>query len=190
MNSGKVIIILGISGVGKTYYKNFISNKYDLYQLTRVITRKQRDNEKTGSDIKVDIEEFKKMNNRNEFFIYTKVHNEFYAYLNKDIKKTETGTHVIGDCYYKLLKKLRKILKEKLIVICIQPYNLEKTISLIKNEREDYKKRIKAAVKEYKYYKKNKDKIDYIIYTDYTKNTDKQIINVMNDILNIKEGKK
>lgn len=81
------------------------------------------------------------------------------------------------------------MLKEKLIVICIQSYNLEETINIIKNEREDYKQRIKAAIKEYKYYKKNKDKMDYIIYTDYTKNTDEQIMNVMNDILNIKEGK-
>ena len=105
VNIGKVIIILGISGVGKTYYKNFISKEYNLYQLTRVITRKQRENEKCGTDIKIDIEEFKNMKNRNEFFIYTKVHNHYYAYLNNDIKKTEKGVNVIGDCYYKLLKK-------------------------------------------------------------------------------------
>lgn len=189
MNNGKVIIILGISGVGKTYYKNFISKKYNLYQLTRVITRKQRENEKSETDIKVDIEKFNKMKNKNEFFIYTKVHKKYYAYLNNDIRKTEQGVNVIGDCYYKLLKKLRKMLKEKLIVICIQPCNLEETINIIKNEREDYKQRIKASFKEYKYYKKHQDKIDYIIHTDYTKNTDEQIINVMNDILNAKEGK-
>lgn len=189
MNNGKVIIILGISGVGKTYYKNFISKNYNMYQLSRVITRKQRESEKSGTDIKVDIENFNKMKNKNEFFIYTKVHKQYYAYLNNDIRKIEQGVNVIGDCYYKLLKKLRKKLKEKLVVICIQPYDLEETINIIKNEREDYKQRIKAAIKEYKYYKKNQDKIDYIIYTDYAKNTDEQIINVMNDILNIKEGK-
>ena len=189
MNNGKVIIILGISGVGKTYYKKIISKNYNIYQLTRVITRKKRKNEECGSDIRVDIKEFKNMRSKKELYIYTKVHNQYYAYLNSDIKKTEKGVNVIGDCYYKLLKKLRKMLKEKLIVICIQSYNLEETINIITNAREDYKQRIKAAIKEYKYYKKNKDKMDYIIYTDYTKNTDEQIMNVMNDILNIKEGK-
>ena len=82
------------------------------------------------------------------------------------------------------------MLKSKLVVICIQPYNLEETINIIKNEREDYKQRIKNVIKEYRYYKKNQDKIDYTIYTYHTKNTDKQVTNVMNDILNIKEGRK
>ena len=181
--SGKIIIILGVSASGKTYYKECLTKKYDLYQLRRVITRPKRKSENDSIDINVSKEQFKIMKKRKEFFISIKINKDYYGYLKEDLQIVENGTNVIGDCYYKLIKKLRKIMTDGLIIICLQPYNLEKTIEKIVRERDDYKKRVKDAKKEYKFYEKNKDKIDFMVYTDYSTKTNEKVDEIINRIL-------
>lgn len=183
MKSGKVVIILGVSASGKTYYKERVTKKFDLYQLRRVITRTRRKSENNSIDINVSKEQFKIMKKRKDFFIYTKINKDYYGYLKEDLKIVENGTNSIGDCYYKLIKKLRKIMKDRLVIICLQPYNLEKTIEKIVRERDDYKKRAKDAEREYKFYEKNKDKIDFMVYTDYSTKTDEKVDEIINRIL-------
>lgn len=183
MKNGKVIIILGISASGKTYYKNYLTEKYDLYQLQRVMTRRKRDNEKNGTDINVSKEEFEELRKENKLFIYTKIHENYYGYLNSDLEKVDKGVNAIGDCYYKLLSELKKILKKKLIVICIQPYDIEKTKKIIEAERKDYRQRLMDIDEEYNFYEKNKDKIDYIIYNEYSTKTDKEVCKIIENIL-------
>ena len=61
--------------------------------------------------------------------------------------------------------------------------NLDKTIEKIVRERKDYKKRVKDAKKEYKFYEKNKDKIDFMVYTDYSTKTDEKVDEIINRIL-------
>ena len=95
----------------------------------------------------------------------------------------EYEKNAIGDCYYKLIKRLRKKLKDRVIIICLQPYDLKNAIERRAREREDYKKRIKSAKKEYKFYNKNKNKIDFMIYTDYSANTDEKVYEIVNNIL-------
>ena len=117
VNYGKLIIILGISAVGKTYFKEYLTEKYDLYKLKKVVTREKRKVEKNNTEINISEKEFKDMIKDDEFFIYTKIYNNYYGYLNSDLKKVEEGAFAIGDCYYKLLSELKRTLKEKLIVI-------------------------------------------------------------------------
>ena len=183
MKSGKIIIILGVSASGKTYYKESLTKKFNLYLLRRVITKQKKKNENNSIDINVSKEQFKIMKKRKAFFIFTKINKDYYGYLKEDLQIIEDGINAIGDCYYKLIKKLRKIMKDRLIIICLQPYNLEKTIEKIVRERDDYKKRVKDAKKEYKFYKKNKDKIDFMVYTDYSTKTDEKVNEIMNKIL-------
>lgn len=116
------------------------------------------------------------MINNNEFFIYTKIYNEYYGYEKQDIEKIEDCFYLIGDCYYKLIEKLRKLLGEDLITICIQPYDLRNTLNLIKNQRDDYQQRIESAKKEYMYLKNNKEFFDYFFYTRYDTTIDDEII--------------
>ena len=61
--------------------------------------------------------------------------------------------------------------------------NLEKTIEKIVRERIDYKKRVKDAEREYKFYEKNKDKIDFMVYTDYSTKADEKVDEIINRIL-------
>lgn len=61
MKSGKIIMVLGVSASGKTYYKESLTKKFDLYQLRRVITRPKRRNENNSIDINVSKEQFKIM---------------------------------------------------------------------------------------------------------------------------------
>ena len=62
MKKGKIIILLGISTSGKTYYKEKLIRKFSLYQLRRVITRPKRQSENNSMDINVSEEQFKMMN--------------------------------------------------------------------------------------------------------------------------------
>ena len=189
MKSGKIVIILGVSASGKTYYKERLTKKFELYQLRRVITRPRRERENNSTDINVSKKQFRTMKKRKDFFIYTKINKDYYGYLKEDLKIVEDGKNSIGDCYYKLIKKLRKIMKDELVIICLQPYNLEKTIEKIVRERIDYKKRVKDAEREYKFYEKNKDKIDFMVYTDYSTKTDKKVDEIITRIIGDWKGK-
>ena len=46
MKKGKIMLIFGISGVGKTYYENLLAKKFNMYSLKKVTTRKKREKEK------------------------------------------------------------------------------------------------------------------------------------------------
>ena len=96
MKSGKVVIILGVSASGKTYYKERVTKKFDLYQLRRVITRTRRKSENNSIDINVSKEQFKIMKKRKDFFIYTKINKDYYGYLKDYLKLVENGTNSIG----------------------------------------------------------------------------------------------
>lgn len=187
MKSGKIIIILGVSASGKTYYKNYLTQKYGLYQLKRITTRVKRKNENNSLDVNVSKEDFEEMIKNKKFFIYTKIHGEYYGYLNYDLKKVKNGINAIGDCYYKLLNDLKNIFKDKLVIICIQPYDIKKTKKILELERKDYQQRILDIDEEYNFYEKNKDKIDYIIYNDYSQLTDEKVCQVIEKIF-IDEG--
>lgn len=173
MKKGQVILIFGISGVGKTYYENLLAEKFNMYALKKVTTRKKREKEENKC---VSKEKFENMINNNELFIYTKIYNEYYGYERQEIERIEDGFYLIGDCYYKLIEKLRELLDKDLITVCIQPYNLENTLDLIKDERGDYKQRIDNANKEYMYLKNNKHFFDYYFYTKYDTKTDDKIV--------------
>lgn len=73
MKKGKIIILLGISTSGKTYYKEKLIRKFSLYQLRRVITRPKRQSENNSMDINVSEEQFKMMKKQNRLFIDTKI---------------------------------------------------------------------------------------------------------------------
>ena len=163
MKKGKVILIFGVSTVGKTYYKNLLSEKYKLQQLQRVVTRVKRDSEVKTSDIHVSKEEFKRKKNKKKFFIDAKIHGEYYGFLKSDFEKMSDGTILIGDCYYKLLKELKEALGNNLTTICIQPENFEYTKKLIKKERTKYKTRIKDSMLEYDFFEKILNCMDKII---------------------------
>ena len=68
MKKGKIIILLGISTSGKTYYKEKLIRKFSLYQLRRVITRPKRQSENNSMDINVSEEQFKMMKKQNRLF--------------------------------------------------------------------------------------------------------------------------
>lgn len=70
MKKGKIIILLGISTSGKTYYKEKLIRKFSLYQLRRVITRPKRQSENNSMDINVSEEQFKMMKNKIGFYWY------------------------------------------------------------------------------------------------------------------------
>ena len=70
MKSGKVVIILGVSASGKSYYKERVTKKFDLYQLRRVITRPIRKSENNSIDINVSKEQFKIMKKKRVLYLY------------------------------------------------------------------------------------------------------------------------
>ena len=190
MKKGKIILFFGISGVGKTYFKNLLIQQFRLKPIDKVTTREKRNSKK--EKIKhISKDKFKSMIKNNDFFIYTKIYDEYYGYKKEDVKQLNKGISLVGDCYYKLIVDLRKLLGDDLIAICIQPEKLEDAIKLIKEQRNDYEKRIIDAKKEYRYLENNKQHMDYYIYTKYNNETDNEIISLVSKyIQNNKEESK
>lgn len=185
INKGKVIILLGISCAGKTYYKNLLADKFNLKQLKRITTREMRDVKENVTDQFITKKEFLELKKAKKLFSYGKINGNYYANTKEDIYQFEEGVNLIGDYHYKYLKKIKKELKDNLVVICIQPDDFEYAKKLIEKQRKkDYKIRVKQAIKEYKYYEKYKKVYDYKVNSKYNKETDDEIIKIINNILN------
>ena len=145
------------------------------------------ENEKIKIKENIENENLEKINSVNKKINELKINNKniLEKYLNNNLenKNKKINKNKIKNNKNKLIKKLRKIMTDRLIIICLQPYNLEKTIEKIVRERDDYKKRVKDAKKEYKFYEKNKDKIDFMVYTDYSTKTNEKVDEIINRIL-------
>jgi guanylate kinase len=123
--SGKVIVISGPSGVGKTslYKKVLDALKDKLGFSISVTTRAQRADEKEGADyIFITIEEFKKRADRGEFAEWAEVHGKFYGTPKAEIERIlESGRSVLLDLDVQGAMKIRESYPDAKLIYILPP---------------------------------------------------------------------
>ena len=94
--NGKIILISGLSGSGKTTFSNMLSKKFNIPILVSTTTRKRREKEIEGKDyFFVSKEEFLKR----EMIEYTEYNDNFYGiekkYFENTLKDTKLAILVV-----------------------------------------------------------------------------------------------
>lgn len=178
--------LVGVSGVGKTYFKEKIVEELGFEKVNTIRTRKKRDEEQEGKVgfFKTE-DELNKLNNEGKIIYQFKVFGGIYAYLKEEIMNEK---NMIFEMHYTMIDDWKKI-RPDIKTIYILPKNLEiakqKVIERETNT-EKLNERINEMTEHYNnicYNEEWRGKFDYIVYNNYDEESEKQIIELVKRIL-------
>lgn len=183
-----IITLSGITGCGKSYYKNFIKEKVNAENMVIYTTRKKREKEINGIDKNfVTKEQFEELEKKQEFFASYDFLGEKYGYGKKYINDNKLS---VTELHYEWIKEFKKK-AENVYSIYIVPTNIEEPIRQLKKRnlpQEIEEKRLKEIQEHILKIKNNQDlknQFDITFYNDYTKKSDEDMIKILNKIMSI-----
>ncbi len=188
-NKGKLFVISGPSGVGKTTIRNEILKTYENFWYSiSMTTRKKRENEKNKIDYYfVTKEEFIKNIKENNFLEYAEVYKGiFYGTLkNKVIEKLNQGTNVILEIDVKGALNIQNEYNEA-ILIFICPPDIQELKKRLLQRQTDNAKIIEERINKAEYEISFKNEYDYIITNNNLEIAIKEIKQIIEKELNTK----
>lgn len=187
-----LLALVGVTGVGKSYYKEKIVEKLNFKKVNTIRTREKRKGEENGKIglfmTKEDVEELKKQG---------KIAYDFdmfggsYAYLADEIFSKDD---MVFEMHYTTIEDWKKI-RPDIKTIYILPTELAKA-------REETKKRNLSEKKEKErireidehYYRittdeKLRNMFDYIVYNNYDNESENKIMELVKEILHNEKNK-
>lgn len=188
-NKGKLFVISGPSGVGKTTIRNEILKTYkNFWYSISMTTRKKRENEQNKIDYYfVTKEEFIKNIKENNFFEYAEVYkNIFYGTpKNKVIEKLNQGTNVILEIDVEGALNIQNEYNEAILIFICPPDIQELKKRLLQRQTDDAKV-IEERINKAEYEISFKNEYDYIIINNNLEIAIKEIKQIIEKELNTK----
>lgn len=177
-----LVALVGVTGVGKSFYKNLIAQELGFKNLPIVTTRKMRNGEVNGIDKEfVTVEEFEKMKQQEIIQVDFEFLGAKYAYRKEYLQSQENQ---VTEVHYSTIYEFKKQVKD-LFAIYIIPYDMKraKTELLKRNlPRDIFEKRLKEIDEHIKEYNNNpilQKQFDEVLINDYTQNSNKKIIEMI-----------
>lgn len=188
-NKGKLFVISGPSGVGKTTIRNEILKTYENFWYSiSMTTRKKRENEKNKIDYYfVTKEEFIKNIKENNFLEYAEVYKGilYGTPKNKVIEKLNQGTNVILEIDVKGALNIQNEYNEA-ILIFICPPDIQELKKRLLQRQTDNAKVIEERINKAEYEISFKNEYDYIITNNNLEIAIKEIKQIIEKELNTK----
>ena len=172
-----MVVLSSPSGVGKTTITKKIQQKYHSFKLSvSHTTRPPRSNEVDGVDYHfVSKKTFKSLIDKNEFYEYAKIFDNYYGTLKNKVNETILHNDIIFDIDWQGTKQLSKYKNLNLIKIYLIPPNKtelkDRLIKRNQNSSEEVKRRFNAFDEDIKHWKD----YDYILINENLENCYKQI---------------
>ena len=118
-----IITLSGVTGTGKSFFKNAISKELNFKNLAIVTTRPKRENEVNGIDKEfVTDSQFNQLAQNNVFFMNFEFLGAQYAY-RKD--KIHPGENYVTEVHYNTIYEFKKN-ASKVFSIYLIPYDVER----------------------------------------------------------------
>ncbi|MDB9760359.1 guanylate kinase [Pelagibacteraceae bacterium] len=184
-NGSKMVILSSPSGAGKTTITKKIQEKYHNFKVSiSHTTRKPRSNEVDGVDyFFVDDEEFKKKIEKNEFYEYAKIFDNYYGTSKQSINYLlNNKNHILFDIDWQGTKQLSKFKELRLIKIFLIPPNKKELEKRLVQRNQDKPEVISKRLKAYDDDIFHWSDYDYVIINDRLENCFLQIEKIITEI--------
>jgi len=182
-----LIALFGVTGVGKSFYKDQICEKLKFEKLTTIRTRKPRAGEMVDkSCMFVSTEELDEMEQTGKIGYRFGVFSSEYAYLKNEI---EAKNNRVFEMHYTQLEDWKEIAKD-LITIYILPSDINKTKEKLHERnlaKEKEEIRLTEIEEQYNLVTCNPEmlkKFDYVFTNNYDENSAEDMIELVRGILN------
>ena len=160
-----MVVLSSPSGVGKTTLTKKIQQKYKTFTISvSHTTRSPRSNEIDGVDYHfVSHKKFEKLIEKNQFYEYAKIFENYYGTLKKNVDETIITNDILFDIDWQGTKQLSKFKNLNLVKIYLITHNKnelkQRLIKRNQNTEEEIKKRFNSFDEDVKHW----NDYDYII---------------------------
>jgi guanylate kinase len=172
------------SGTGKTsIYKEILNDNPDIEFSVSATTRKKREGEKEGIDyFFLDKEDFEKRIERGEFVEYEKIFDDnFYGTLKSYIDgKISEGKDVIFDLDVKGAISIKRIYKEKAMLIFIKPPNKEVIKQRLLKRGTESLETIEKRLARFDFEMEKINEFNYVVVNEDLKKAIKEVQEIIN----------
>lgn len=187
-----LLAIAGITGVGKTYYVNKITEELNFEKVKTIRTREMRSGEKNGvTGLFMDYSELETLEKQEKIAYSFEVFGGKYAYLKEDIFSEK---NMVFEIHYTTIYDWKKVRPDiRTIYIFPKDINVAKN-KILERKLPEEKERERILEVEEHYNKMMTDNelrnmFDYIVYNEYNEESEKEIINIVKEIMNDEERK-
>lgn len=186
-----LLALVGVTGVGKSYYKEKIVEKFNFEKVNTIRTRERRLGEEAGkAGLFMSKQELEQLKEEGKIAYDFDVFGGTYAYLKEEIFSEK---NMVFEMHYTTIEAWKKV-RNDIKTIYILPKNLEIAKNQtrkrkLSKEKED--ERIKEIDEHYNKITTDnnlRNMFDYIVYNNYDENSEKEIMQLVQKMLN-EEGK-
>lgn len=182
-----LLALSGVTGIGKSYFKEKLVNELGFHKVNTIRTRPIRIGEKNGIDgIFISDEQLDILKDENKIIYDFKVFGGRYAYLKDEILSND---NMVFEMHYTMIDDWKKI-RPDIKTIYILPKDIEIPKQKVKERnlsKEKEIERINEIEEQYNKFINDKNfqsKFDYFLYNNYDKESEEQLIRLVKTILN------
>lgn len=181
-----LVAFAGITGIGKSYYKDKLCEKLGFEKIRIITNRKPRIGEKNHEDKTfVTTEELNKLVEEGQIAYKFELLGNTYAYSNEELFSNK---NTVFEIHYETIYDWKKICPNMKVI-----YLLPKDINIAKNmlkkrklEPEVEKARLNEIDEHYNRVMTDKNLInmfDYVVYNNYDEKSEEEIINLVKTLI-------
>lgn len=188
LSVGKLIVIVAPSGTGKsTMIKRLKEDFPSINESVSFTTRPMRPGEVDGkSYFFINLEEFLKMKERNEFLEWAEVHGNFYGTSKRFVEDSLTnGKHLLFDLDVQGTDSLKTYFGDEANVIFISPPSVEELEKRLRNRGTENTQVINLRLTNARKELLRKNDYDFLIYNDDIENAYKKLTEITKQILGL-----
>lgn len=182
-----LLALSGVTGIGKSYFKDKLVNELGFHKVNTIRTRPIRIGEKNGIDgIFISDEQLDILKDEDKIIYDFKVFGGRYAYLKDEILSND---NMVFEMHYTMIDDWKKIRPDiKTIYILPKDIEIPKKKAKERNlSKEKEIERINEIEEQYNKFINDKNfqnKFDYFLYNNYDKESEEQLIRLVKTILN------
>ena len=181
-----LLALVGVTGVGKSYYKDRIVENFNFEKVNTIRTRQKRIGEKNGkSGLFMTMEELKALKKQGKIAYDFEVFGGTYAYLKDEIFSEK---NMVFEMHYTTIEDWKKI-RPDIKTIYILPKDIEMAKKQTKKRNLSKEKEIERIKEIDEHFfrittdEKLRNMFDYIVYNNYDKNSEDEILLLVNKML-------
>lgn len=185
-----LLALIGVTGVGKSYYKDRIEKELNFEKLKIITNRKPRSGEVNGSDkIFVTTDELNKLVENGEIAFKFNLAGMAYAFPKKEMFSDK---NIVFEFHYSELENLKKVCPNvKSLYLLPEDVSIAREKLLERHmDPELEKARMQDLNEHYEKMMNNKELLnmfDYVLYNNYDKESEKQVLDLVRELIKIGE---